>query len=311
MAEEVGIVMKLYDQVSPSLKSIAGNTKAFDKDMDELEASLKAYDRVQTSLTDRMAELRKELSESSIKVKEAEKAYKKFKDETSKGALDAAIDEQEQLRRQMEETKAVIDANTTAYKTMYKEAGIAASKMMNRADAPGLMESLAQAGLFDMIGDASSEAIGTLMTSAYGSDTGSLISSVLGSAASGAAIGSLAGLPGPGTAIGAGVGALAGLISGATSVFENEDAAFIDYYNSLYESVSAATADSITGGSAVAAQREQDAIAFNQLLGDGVGDAYLEDLRALAANTPMEYEDLTAMSRALATGFGDSPERML
>ena len=33
MPEEVGIVMKLYDQVSPSLKSIAGNTKAFDKDM--------------------------------------------------------------------------------------------------------------------------------------------------------------------------------------------------------------------------------------------------------------------------------------
>ena len=43
MAEEVGIVMKLYDQVSPSLKSIAGNTKAFDKNMDDLEESLKAY----------------------------------------------------------------------------------------------------------------------------------------------------------------------------------------------------------------------------------------------------------------------------
>ena len=42
MAEEVGIVMKLYDQVSPSLKSIAGNTKAFDKNMDDLEESLKA-----------------------------------------------------------------------------------------------------------------------------------------------------------------------------------------------------------------------------------------------------------------------------
>lgn len=49
MPEEVGIVMKLYDQVSPSLKSIAGNTKAFDKDMDDLEASLKAYDKVRPS----------------------------------------------------------------------------------------------------------------------------------------------------------------------------------------------------------------------------------------------------------------------
>ena len=44
MAEEVGIVMTLYDRVSPTLKSIAGSNKAFDKSLDELEASLKAYD---------------------------------------------------------------------------------------------------------------------------------------------------------------------------------------------------------------------------------------------------------------------------
>ena len=40
MAEEVGIVMSLYDRVSPTLKAIAGNSKAFDKWLDELEASL-------------------------------------------------------------------------------------------------------------------------------------------------------------------------------------------------------------------------------------------------------------------------------
>ena len=85
MPEEVGIVMKLYDQVSPSLKSIAGNTKAFDKDMDDLEASLKAYDKAQTVLTDRLASLKKEMAENSLKVKEAQKAYKSLKDETSKG----------------------------------------------------------------------------------------------------------------------------------------------------------------------------------------------------------------------------------
>ena len=31
MAEEVGIVMSLYDRVSPTLKAIAGNSQAFDK----------------------------------------------------------------------------------------------------------------------------------------------------------------------------------------------------------------------------------------------------------------------------------------
>ena len=41
MAEEVGIVMSLYDQVSPMLKTIAGNTRAFDKSLDDLEQGLK------------------------------------------------------------------------------------------------------------------------------------------------------------------------------------------------------------------------------------------------------------------------------
>ena len=69
--------------------------------------------------------------------------------------------------------------------------------------------------------------------------------------------------------------------------------------------------EGITSGSATAAQRELDAIAFNRLLGAGVGEQYLASLRTLAADTPLEYSDLTDMSRALAVGFGDSPERML
>ena len=42
MAEEVGIVMTLYDRVSPTLRAIAGSNAAFNKDLDELEESLKA-----------------------------------------------------------------------------------------------------------------------------------------------------------------------------------------------------------------------------------------------------------------------------
>ena len=58
MPEEVGIVMSLYDRVSPTLKAIAGNTKSFDKSLDELEASLKEYDKAQVTMTNRSAELR-------------------------------------------------------------------------------------------------------------------------------------------------------------------------------------------------------------------------------------------------------------
>lgn len=84
MAEEVGIVMTLYDRVSPTLKSIAGSSRAFDKSLDELEASLKAYDKAQTELVGHSANLKKAIAETDVKVREAQKSYRKLKDETSK-----------------------------------------------------------------------------------------------------------------------------------------------------------------------------------------------------------------------------------
>ena len=119
-------------------------------------------------------------------------------------------------------------------------------------------------------------------------------------------------LAGPiGTAIGAVVGGTIGLVQGGTQMFQGQDEAFKSYYQGLYEQGQTAAGESLSAGSDTAAQRELDAIAFNRLLGEGVGDQYLERLRTLAADTPLEYSGLTSMSRALATGFGDTPERML
>lgn len=112
MAEEVGIVMTLYDRVSPTLKSIAGSSRAFDKSLDELEASLKAYDKAQTELVGHSANLKKAIAETDVKVREAQKSYRKLKDETSKGALDDAIDEQARLRRELSDTEAAIKENS-------------------------------------------------------------------------------------------------------------------------------------------------------------------------------------------------------
>lgn len=114
MAEEVGIVMSLYDRVSPTLKSIAGNSKAFDKTLDELEASLKAYDKAQETMVKRSADLKKALAEADQEVKNAQKSYKKFNDEASKNALDQAIDRQTELRRELTETESSLRANAKA-----------------------------------------------------------------------------------------------------------------------------------------------------------------------------------------------------
>lgn len=172
-----------------------------------------------------------------------------------------------------------------------------------------MLSALGKAGLFSMAGDAAGQWGDLLVGSAFGSDAGGLFGSALSGAASGAAIGSLGGAPG--TAIGAAIGGVIGLASGGAQAAESRDQAFAGYYSGLYDQQQSAQAESQASGSATAAQRELAAIAFNRLLGAGVGDQYLADLRGLAAETPMEYEDLTGMSRALATGFGDSPERML
>ena len=219
MAEEVGIVMSLYDRVSPTLKAIAGNSKAFDKSLDELEASLKAYDKAQESLVKRSANLKKSLAEADQEVKNAQKSYKKLNDEASKKALDEAIDRQAELRRELTETESALRANAKSYDTLYENARkaangvqtvtVASSKAENRAGSgsTGILSALGQAGAWSMLGDVASQWAGTLVTSLGGSDVGTMFSSALSSAGAGAAIGTMVGGP-LGTAIGAALGGL-------------------------------------------------------------------------------------------------------
>ena len=332
MAEEVGIVMSLYDRVSPTLKAISGNSKAFDKTLDELEASLKAYDKAQDTMTKRAAGLKKALAETDQQVKDAQKSYKKFHDEASKNTLDEAIDRQTQLRRELTETESSLKANAKAYDTLYErarkaasgvqEVSVEASKAENRVatmtqTAPAsagssvdILSALGQAGAWSMVGDVASQWAGTFVSSLGGSEVGTLFSSALSGAGSGAAIGTMI-APGVGTVVGAGLGGLVGLVSGGSQVFEQKDDAFKAFVQETTQEQMEALYTSIASGSDIAAQRELDAIAFNQLLGNGVGDSFLADLREMAADTPMEYGDLTQMSRSLATGFGDDPDRML
>ena len=186
----------------------------------------------------------------------------------------------------------------------------AISRVDNRAGGSRILSALGQAGIIAMAGNTASQWADVIVGSSFGGEVGGLFSGALSGAASGASLGTLLGGP-VGTAIGAAIGGALGLAGGAAQSYQSRDQAFMGYYGGLYETASQATESSLTAGTETAAQRELDAIAFNRLLGDGVGDRYLEDLRTLAASTPMEYADLTSMSRALATGFGDSPERML
>lgn len=319
MAEEIGIVMSLYDKVSPTLKSIAGNSAVFDKSLEDLEKSLKAYDEAQNTLVSRAADLKKAMAENTVKVREAQKEYRKLKDETSKGALDDAIEEQEKLKNALKETESAIKANNDGYKELYRtatEAASAAKKEENRMAAStnqGILSKLGQAGAISMVGDVGAQWANAIVASQFGQEIGSYFGGTLSGAAAGAAIGSmLIPIPGVGTAIGAGVGGLVGLAGSAADAYTNRQQAFTDYYNTLYDETGTAMGERLTGGSTTSAQRQLDALAFGTLIsGEGGADAFLKDLSEMAAMTPFEYGDLTAMSKQLAIGFGDDPSRIL
>ncbi len=208
-----------------------------------------------------------------------------------------------------------IKNNLAGYDQMYKQARNAAEeagRAGNRAGGggnAGFGKKLMAAGVGQLFSDSVGQLANTLLSSAIGEPDARLTSSALSGIISGGTMGAMAGLPG--IIIGGLVGGVSGLLSGKSEIYQAEDEAFKAYYQELYEAGEAKSAASLEAGTATAAQRELDAIAFNRLLGEGQGDKYLSDLRQLAASTPMEYGDLTQMSRALAVGFGDSPERML
>ena len=71
------------------------------------------------------------------------------------------------------------------------------------------------------------------------------------------------------------------------------------------------TANSLTSGSTLAAGRETDLISFSTLFGGkAAAESYLADLVQMANVTPFLYDDLTSMSKTLAT-YGYDTESIL
>lgn len=315
---DASIAFSVTDNLSQSIVSMKNSLSEFRNDAAGLQKQLDMLDKTKIQLKN------VDLRQAKQELQQAEKAIRELGDAATEADRAAANANFERASQNYENIRAQLDLTSRQARQTQKDlldATGAISKVENRAGssvggagslvggAGSVLSALGKAGLFSMAGDAAGQWGDLLVGSAFGSDAGGLFGSALSGAASGAAIGSLGGAPG--TAIGAAIGGVIGLASGGAQAAESRDQAFAGYYSGLYDQQKSAQAESQASGSATAAQRELDAIAFNRLLGAGVGDQYLADLRGLAAETPMEYEDLTGMSRALATGFGDSPERML
>lgn len=309
--ESINIYMSLVDKVSGPLSGIGTKTKAFSKELQELEQTTQAYSKIQDKLSKETVDYRKKLEQSSVTVREARKAFAKYKDEAHKGALDKALEEQEEYRRRLKETETAMKSNYGALKSLMDQQRKAENQ--GGSGSASLWNQLGNSGILKMYSASVSGMASAVLSSAIGEPGARLLSSIAGGALEGASAGVLMGsvLGIPGVAVGALAGGASGLISGWTEIFKAEDDAFKSYYGELYSSAGERHAAELESGSGIASGRETDLLSFSTLFGSReTAKTYLSELVNMANTTPFLYDDLTAMSKTLAT-FGYDAESIL
>ena len=307
---DASVAFSVKDNLSESVVKMKNTLGGFRDDIEGLQAQLDLLQRTKVQLKQvdlknakaQVEEMRKALQELGDSASEADR-------KTAQANFDEAVQNYNNVANQLD----LVSKQARQTQRDILNVSDAVSKADNQTSgraggASGLLSAIGKAGLLDMAGDVALDLGNYAIGSELGSEIGGMVSSGLSGAISGAAMGSLAGPVG--TAIGAAVGGGLGLVQGATQALQGRDEAFKSYYSGLYEQGQESSAETLSGGSSVAAQRELDAIAFDRLL-HGQGDTFLEGLRETAAKTPFEYDDLTTMARNLATGFGTDPDRML
>lgn len=316
---EADIAVILRDNMSQYLNRMEDANDNFNDSLDETERQAQQYSRQLSQLTEAQSQLQTSLVTLRRQLREAERDFAATNSAEDRSRVNAINEEYIQLNQTLASVRQrANDARRALFNltevesrrnsgTTADDTGIVS---MEDAASDSLLSRLAAAGATALVGDLASQAVGTFATSLGGDTMGSYVSNALSYAGMGASIGTAI-APGIGTAIGAALGGLGGVIAGAMEEYANQDEAFKSEVQDAVTALKEERASSIQNGSVLAAQREQDALAFDKLLGEGIGTAYLEDLREMSAQTPMTYEGLTSMSRALATGFGDTPERML
>ena len=300
--EGISLYFTMRDGASQVLSAIGDKTKALDKETQSLAQSQLALQKANEPLIKRQTELKTALEKNQVAVKDARKEYRKLKDEASGNALRAAIEEQEEIKRSLQDVESQLKSNIKT-SNEYREA-LRKSSAENNTPENSLMSTLGQAGVWSTLGDVAGDWATTLAGSALGSAGGSLFGSALGMAGQGAAIGTMIGGPGVGTAVGAALGGLVGAISGLTQTFEDQDAAFKEYYGELADAVSQQTEEMIASGSTIAGSREQTQRAFAQRFGsDAAADEYLGRVQEMAARTNYGYDEITGYSKLLLNSY--------
>lgn len=290
---ETSIVIKATDRYSDVLKTLSKTTKAFTKDVDGLEEGLYALNKNKYTL--------------KLDAKKAQQALKKA--EKQFDLTHSAADGLKMELAQANYDNVVRNLNAVTKEARNTEKEL--SKLENRSGGGGgggavnfgksVVQALAISGITDSAKQLLSQGATTLAGSAFGNEGGMLFSNALSMATSGASAGFMVAGP-AGALVGAGIGGLVGLGSGALQSYESQDSSFKSYVQDAVQEQLDAQSESLTSGSSIAAGRETDKISFATLFGSKeTADSYLSNLVGMANSTPFLYDDLTSMSKTLAT----------
>lgn len=309
MADSISIVMKMNDDITGKLKSIASTSKGVSKEFELLQNRADALGKRYADFNQQSAKTAAEALDVKRAMDEAAKSFKKTGDEADQVRF-------QQLR---EEYTALTDAAKTyaeeakqTQKAM-RETYDQARKLEDGANGNGgfltstfgktLGGALAASGVIREIGSSLTGALSIGMESAVGQPMATALNSTLSGAFSGAAAGAIAGFPG--MIIGALGGGIAGAISGGTQIFEQQDDAFRSYVQEAYDSVTQEQTDALSAGSTIAGSREQTLMAFAQKLGgDQAAASYLGQVKEMAKSTNYTYDQITGYSKLLLNSYG-------
>ena len=290
---ETSIVIKATDRYSDVLKTLSKTTKAFNKDVDSLEDGLH-------SLSKNKYTLKVDVRKAKDELRNAEKQFSKTHSEADSLRMELAQVNYDNAVRNL---KAVSNAAKQTESEIAKLSNRASGGILSKLgldDASELGKGLMNSGLLKTLGSSVSGLAGTMIESAIGQPSATFMSSIVSGITSGASAGAILGPAG--ALIGAGIGAVSGGISGYSQIYESQDSSFKSYVQEAVEGQLEEQANSLTSGSAIAAGRETDKISFATLFGSKeTADSYLTNLVGMANSTPFLYDDLTSMSKTLAT----------
>lgn len=307
MGKDVSLAVSLSDKVSPVLKAMTGYTKAFDKSMEELDRQVHTLEKSQKELAAESANLQVRLKQVNKVVSQARKEADKYGDALHMTALQDAIEEQNQLKLALENSRVAMKSNQQSYKDMINTfrsdaVSLRTGDQTVQATSGTSLAALGKAGIGNLIGQSVSQALGTGLESQLGQPLATAFGSTISGIVSGASMGMIAGTQG--AIIGGLVGLGSGLLSAATTVFNAKDDTFKSYVQETVEDQIQSMDNTLTSGSTIAGSREQTRLAFAQRFGDeAVANAYLDQVKTMARNTNYSFDEITGYSKALLNTY--------